>query len=122
VIFNKMKPILITTKGFTDQDLVKKVFKNELLLNDKSGFSEFYEIIIEVDESIDENGFVIQELSEGNINKALRQIYKTDFSQSILIVFQNSLFNPTHEIILENILRTAGYFSVQAFHKIVETD
>jgi 5-oxoprolinase (ATP-hydrolysing) len=113
-----MKAIFITTKGFKDLTPDSIKLENNPFIFNLLNKSELFETIIEVDEAIDTNGMVIKELIEQNINNALRQIFKANSGQSILIAFLNSCRNPVHEIIIENLLRTAGYTSIYSSHKI----
>jgi 5-oxoprolinase (ATP-hydrolysing) len=114
-----MKPVLITTKGFKDFETNFSVLQNNLIIPRVLNKTELFETIIEIDELIDADGSIIKELHESEINRALRQIFKSS-PEVIIIALINSQINPIHETILENILRTAGYTSIYLSHKIAD--
>jgi N-methylhydantoinase A/oxoprolinase/acetone carboxylase beta subunit len=112
-ILNSQKTILLTTKGYKDiYSLQNNPFYSSIINK-----VEIFSGIIEVDESIDENGLIIKELSENSINRSLCQVFEAK-PEIILIALLNSLRNPLHENILENLLRTAGFESIYSSHKI----
>jgi 5-oxoprolinase (ATP-hydrolysing) len=122
LVIDILKPILITTKGFKELLILESQLENNLFISTILIKNELFDKIVEVDEFIDSNGTVLLELKESAINKALRHIYKTTSVNTVVIALLNSRLNPSHEIILENILRTAGYTSIYISHKIEDPE
>lgn len=60
------------------------------------------------DEFIDCNGNVIENLSEPNINKVLKQVFALK-PKKVLIHLLNGAKNPAHEKMFYNVLSVAGY-------------
>jgi len=113
-----MKPVLITTKGINSLLSNKDMELNNIFIYNIINRPELFDTLIEVDESIDFKGKVINELSESIINKALHNIYKLPQNTPVIIAFLNSSLNPLHEIIMKNLLQTAGYTAIHLSHEI----
>jgi 5-oxoprolinase (ATP-hydrolysing) len=110
------KAILLTTKGFNDILSNNDQHKYKPFLASLINKIDLFDTIIEVDESIDENGQITRELFEHEINKAMRQVFKAK-PETIVIALLNSDRNPLHEKIFKNLLFTAGYTSILTAHK-----
>jgi len=104
-----MKVILITTKPDNCSA------KGNNLLKFEKAYGPIFSLIIEVNEKIGNDGQIITELSESEINDILRQVF-IEKPNAILVSLQNSNQNPVHEKIFKNLLTTAGYKSVYVSH------
>jgi hypothetical protein len=67
--------------------------------------------IWEVSAKINKQGNTEADLSEPEINKALRYIFKRK-PNKVYISLENSYYNNSHEMNLRNVLRVAGYTSI----------
>ncbi len=102
-----IRPLLITTKGFSDLSLNGTQQQNQLFTLSIEKANPLFDKVIEVDESIDVQGSVLTELSESKINNLLREVF--EFRPGIVIIaFMNSYKNPAHEKTIFNVLNTAG--------------
>ncbi|MBN1597898.1 MAG: hydantoinase B/oxoprolinase family protein [Bacteroidales bacterium] len=101
------KPMLLITKGFADLTVIGNQQRNHLFTLNIQKPEQVFAKVIEVNERIDANGNVIQELTEPEINKVLRQVFHLK-PQVVVISFMNSYRNPQHEKIFLNLLNTAG--------------
>jgi len=86
--------ILVVSKGFRDLFV-------EML-------AHIPQHVIEVDEVINRKGLVKKPLKENEINKMLREVFRSTKKQLVITLF-NSIINPLHEKNMENVLTTAGY-------------
>ncbi len=100
--------LLITTTGFADLPLIGDQQRPDLFALQIHKSKPLLNHVIEVDERIDCNGNIIKELTESEINRVLRKVFRLR-PEVIAIALMNSFSNPVHENNLANILRTAGY-------------
>jgi hypothetical protein len=104
--------ILITTKG------ISCLVESRRNAGQIAWELEFpgYNQIIEVEESIDSSGRIVEPLAESEINRVLRCIFQTKKNNIILVALTNSYRNPVHEKTLHNLLLTAGYQNIHVSH------
>jgi hypothetical protein len=73
--------------------------------------------IYEVNGNIKSDGSVSEELTEPEINKALRFTFNKK-PKKVVVALLNSIHNPIHEQILINLLKTAGYNNSSSILKL----
>ena len=73
-------------------------------------YPDFHDSLWEVKEEITATGEINFELSEPEINKALRFVFNKK-PITLIIALSNSIFNSQHEKNLHNVLKVAGYKS-----------
>mgnify|MGYP001429605854 CR=1 FL=1 len=100
------KTALITTKGFRDVLEIQRVRVPKLYdpLYEKPSPLVPRNLRFEVDERLDANGRVIRELDLDQLNEVIDKLKKEDI-EAIAICFLHSFVNPTHEEIVETIIK-----------------
>ncbi len=100
------KTALITTKGFRDVLEIQRVRVPKLYdpLYEKPSPLVPRNLRFEVDERLDANGRVIRELDLDQLNELIEKLKKEDI-EAIAICFLHSFVNPTHEEIVETIIK-----------------
>ena len=89
--------LILITKG--TKELFSNLFPNQV--------NQFCEI----DEEINIHGEIRKPLSEPEINKALRTIFRYR-AKEVIFLLSNTAFNPLHQSNIKNVLHTAGVKSV----------
>lgn len=112
-----IKPVLIITKGFGDLPIIGTQQREHLFCLNINKPEPLFKQVIEVNERVDPNGSIKEPLSESEINKVLRNVYKSD-PKVIVIALLNSYKNPLHEKTLSNLLRAKGYKHVCASYQL----
>ena len=102
-----IRQLLITTSGLSDLSVYGKQQHNRLLTISKRKTHPHFDKVIEVNESIDDQGNVITELSESKINNLLREVFNYK-PTLVAIALLNSHKNPLHEKTIFNLLNAAG--------------
>ena len=100
------KTALITTQGFRDVLEIQRVRVPKLYdpLYEKPSPLVPRNLRFEVDERLDANGRVIRELDLDQLNELIEKLKKEDV-EAIAICFLHSFVNPTHEEIVETIIK-----------------
>ena len=100
------KTALITTQGFRDVLEIQRVRVPKLYdpLYEKPSPLVPRNLRFEVDERLDANGRVIRELDLDQLNELIEKLKKEDI-EAIAICFLHSFVNPTHEEIVETIIK-----------------
>ena len=100
------KTALITTKGFRDVLEIQRVRVPKLYdpLYEKPSPLVPRNLRFEVDERLDANGRVIRELDLDQLNELIEKLKKEDI-EAIAICFLHSFVNPTHEEMVETIIK-----------------
>ena len=100
------KTALITTKGFRDVLEIQRVRVPKLYdpLYEKPSPLVPRNLRFEVDERLDANGRVIRELDLDQLNEVIEKLKKEDI-EAIAICFLHSFVNPTHEEMVETIIK-----------------
>ena len=100
------KTALITTKGFRDVLEIQRVRVPKLYdpLYEKPSPLVPRNLRFEVDERLDANGKVIRELDLEQLNGVIEKLKKEDI-EAIAICFLHSFVNPTHEEMVETIIK-----------------
>lgn len=106
-------PLLITTEGFADLPLIGDQQRPDLFSLNVQKPAPLFHHVIEVRERIDAHGNKVVPLTESEINRVLRQVYRLN-PGVVVIAFLNSYVNPGHEQTFMNLLRTAGYKYISA--------
>ena len=96
----------ITTKGFRDVLEIQRVRVPKLYdpLYEKPSPLVPRNLRFEVDERLDANGKVIRELDLEQLNEVIEKLKKEDI-EAIAICFLHSFVNPTHEEMVETIIK-----------------
>ena len=100
------KTALITTKGFRDVLEIQRVRVPKLYdpLYEKPSPLVPRNLRFEVDERLDANGRVIRTLDLDQLNEVIEKLKKEDI-EAIAICFLHSFVNPTHEEMVETIIK-----------------
>ena len=100
------KTALITTKGFRDVLEIQRVRVPKLYdpLYEKPSPLVPRNLRFEVDERLDANGRVIRELDLDQLNDVIEKLKKEDI-EAIAVCFLHSFVNPTHEEMVETIIK-----------------
>jgi len=100
------KTALITTKGFRDVLEIQRVRVPKLYdpLYEKPSPLVPRNLRFEVDERLDANGRVIRKLDLDQLNEVIEKLKKEDI-EAIAICFLHSFVNPTHEEMVETIIK-----------------
>ena len=100
------KTALITTKGFRDVLEIQRVRVPKLYdpLYEKPSPLVPRNLRFEVDERLDANGRVIRKLDLHQLNEVIEKLKKEDI-EAIAICFLHSFVNPTHEEMVETIIK-----------------
>ena len=100
------KTALITTKGFRDVLEIQRVRVPKLYdpLYEKPSPLVPRNLRFEVDERLDANGRVIRELDLDQLNELIEKLKKEDI-EAIAVCFLHSFVNPTHEEMVETIIK-----------------
>ena len=100
------KTALITTKGFRDVLEIQRVRVPKLYdpLYEKPSPLVPRNLRFEVDERLNANGKVIRELDLEQLNEVIEKLKKEDI-EAIAICFLHSFVNPTHEEMVETIIK-----------------
>ncbi len=100
------KTALITTKGFRDVLEIQRVRGPKLYdpLYEKPSPLVPRNLRFEVDERLDANGRVIRELDLDQLNDVIEKLKKEDI-EAIAVCFLHSFVNPTHEEMVETIIK-----------------
>jgi 5-oxoprolinase (ATP-hydrolysing) len=112
-----IKPILIVSRGFADLPIIGTQQRENLFSLNIQKPEPFFDRVIELNERIDSEGNIILPLTESEINKVLRIIYRSG-NPVIVIALLNSYRNPVHESILINLLKTKGYKHLTASYQL----
>jgi hypothetical protein len=78
-------------------------------------YPELEKQVWEVNETINKKGQIVHELSEPEINKALKFVFKLN-SKQVYLALSNSIFNKRNENTLKNLLHSAGYNALTSNH------
>ena len=102
------KVAFLVTKGFRDLQVIGNQQRPALFALNIKKSPPLYQDVLELEERIDAGGNVLAELYSGDINSLITKLKETN-TESVAIAFMHSYKNPTHEIVLEEHLRKAGF-------------
>lgn len=114
---NSLCPMLITSTGFLKHRMSKTLNHDQKFVFNMKKIQSLFDVLIEVEGGIDDNGVVLAELKENKINDMLREVFK--FKPGLVVIaLMNASKNPLHEKTILNLLKTAGIKNVFASHLI----
>lgn len=109
---------LVTTRGFADSLRIANQDRPRLFDLSIRKPEPLYEAVIEADERIAADGYVLTPLAEAHLERALQEAYASGV-RSLAVCLLHSWINPEHELRIAALARRAGFREISLSHTVV---
>jgi len=111
------KVALITTSGFEDLLILGDQQRPEIFALNIQKAKPFHYKAFGISARMDAKGNLLQDISSEEVVEIIQKL-KLEKIESIAIALMHSYLNPEHELLIEKLLRNAGFQNISVSHKL----